>query len=115
MNSKTSYIPKPIYWLFTLTLFIGAFAVRMIDIDDLPLDFHPTRQLFSALKARGMYYESIAPNIPEWQRDMAVQQWKTQITLEPEFLEYLTVIAYTQRGEADLALPRIITAIIWVI
>ena len=112
---KPSYLPKPIYWLFTLAIFLGSFALRMIDIDDLPLDFHPTRQLFSALKARGMFYESVAPNIPEWQREMAVQQWKTQPTLEPEFIEYMTLIAYAQEGEADLALPRQITAMIWVI
>ncbi len=115
MKSKPSYLPKPLYWLFTLAIFIGAFAVRMIDIDDLPLDFHPTRQLFSALKVRGMYYESLAPNIPDWQREMAVQQWKTQPTLEPEIIETLTLIAYATKGEADLALPRQITAVFWVI
>jgi len=113
--AKPSYLPKPLYWLFTLALFIGAFALRMIDIDDLPLDFHPTRQIFSALKARGMFYETVAPNIPDWQREMAVQQWKTQPTLEPEFIEYLSVVAYEQKGEADLALPRQITAIFWVV
>ena len=114
-NMKPSYFSKPLYWLFTLALFLGAFVLRMIDIDDLPLDFHPTRQLFSALKARGMYYESAAPNIPDWQREMAVQQWKTQPTLEPEFIESLSLIAYTTKGDADLALPRQITAVFWVV
>ncbi len=112
---KPSFLPKPLYWLFVLVIFLGAFGVRMIDIDDLPLDFHPTRQLFSALKARGMYYETVAPNIPDWQREMAVQQWKTQPTLEPEFIESIALIAYTTQGEADLAAPRIATAALWVI
>ncbi|MBT3314150.1 MAG: phospholipid carrier-dependent glycosyltransferase [Anaerolineae bacterium] len=111
---KPSYLPKPLYWLFVLVIFLGSFALRMVDIDDLPLDFHPTRQLFSALKVRGMYYENV-PDIPEWQREMAVQQWKTQPTLEPEFIEYMTLIAYVQKGDADLALPRQITAIFWVV
>lgn len=114
MKEIPSIFPKPIYWLFISLIFLGAIWIRLEDINDLPLDFHPTRQLFSALKARGMYYASAAPNIPEWQREIAVNQWKTQPTLEPEFIEYLTLIAYTQKGKADLALPRIITAIIWV-
>ncbi|MCP4143586.1 MAG: glycosyltransferase family 39 protein [Chloroflexi bacterium] len=114
MKETKSYLPKAIYWFFVLAISLGSFALRMVDIDDLPLDFHPTRQLFSALKVRGMYYET-APNIPEWQREMAIQQRKTQPTLEPELIEYLTLIAYTQKGEADLALPRQITAVFWVL
>ncbi len=86
----------------------------MEDINDLPLDFHPTRQLFSALKARGIYYQN-APDIPEWQRDMAVHQWKLQATIEPEFVERLAVFAYDKTGEANLALPRIFSALFWVI
>ena len=115
MKSKPSFLPRPLYWLFVLAIFFGGFALRMVDIDDLPLDFHPTRQLFSALKVRGMYYASLAPNIPDWQREMAVRQWKTQPTLEPEIIESLTLTAYTAKGEADLALPRIITAVFWVV
>ena len=112
---KRSLLPKPIYWLFVLAIFLGGFALRMVDINDLPLDFHPTRQLFSALKVRGMYYAALAPNIPNWQREMAVRQWKTQPTLEPEIIESLTLTAYTAKGEADLALPRTITAAFWVV
>lgn len=114
MKSKP-LLPKPLYWLFVLAIFIGGFALRMVDITDLPLDFHPTRQLFSALKVRGMYYESLAPNIPDWQREMAVRQWKTQPTLEPEMIEALALAAYTAKGAADLSLPRIITAVFWII
>ena len=32
-------------------------AIRLFDLTDLPLDFHPTRQLRSAIIARGMYAE----------------------------------------------------------
>ena len=89
-------------------------SIRLIDINDLPLDFHPTRQLFSALKARGIYYEN-APNIPEWQREIAIQQWKTQPTLEPEIIEWIAVLSFRQKGSADLALPRIFSAFFWVV
>jgi 4-amino-4-deoxy-L-arabinose transferase-like glycosyltransferase len=119
MNLKTSFLPKPLYWLFTLAIFIGAFAVRMIDIDDLPLDFHPTRQLFSALKARGMYYEHARLIPSKWQREMAIQQWKAQPTLEPEIIEYIAVISYNSypdlAGKVDLSSPREFIAFVWVI
>lgn len=114
MNSNQSFLPQPLYWLFVVAIFLGAFALRMVDIDDLPLDFHPTRQLFSALKARGMYQQSV-PDIQAWQREMAVEQWKLQATIEPEFIERLAVFAYQKAGNADLALPRIFSATFWVI
>ena len=63
MKSK-SLLPKPLYWLFVFAIFLGGFALRMVDIDDLPLDFHPTRQLFSALKVRGMYYAASPQTSP---------------------------------------------------
>ena len=48
----------------TVILLFGlGLAVRLFDVTDLPLDFHPTRQLLSALKARGMY-DQTAPGIP---------------------------------------------------
>ena len=68
----------------TLVLIFGlAFAIRLYDLTDLPLDFHPTRQLLSALKARGMYYQSRG-DVPEWQRKFAVQQWRSKAEIEPE-------------------------------
>ena len=39
--------------LVVLLLVLGL-AIRLYDLSDLPLDFHPTRQLLSHLKARGM-------------------------------------------------------------
>ena len=55
--------------LALLVIFIAALGIRLYDLTDLPLDFHPTRQLFSALKARGMYYETL-PNAPAEQREL---------------------------------------------
>ncbi len=44
-------------WLGLVILFIASFAVRMIDLKDPPLDFHPVRQLHSAIIARGAYLQ----------------------------------------------------------
>jgi hypothetical protein len=39
-----------------------------------------TRGVFSAAKARSMYYETL-PGVPDWQREFAIQQWKTKVTI----------------------------------
>ena len=37
-------------------LLLASFGLRMIDLKDAPLDFHPTRQYRGALIARSLYY-----------------------------------------------------------
>ena len=44
--------------ILLLVIFLGAFGLRMVDFDDPPLDFHPARQLHSALMARGFYLKN---------------------------------------------------------
>lgn len=93
-------------------MLVLALAVRLQDLDDLPLDFHPTRQLFAALKARGIYYQA-APGIPDWQRDLAVRQWQGMATIEPPLLENLTAWGYALIGRDDFAVARVISALAW--
>ena len=44
--------------ILLIVIFTAAFALRMVDFDDPPLDFHPARQMHSALMARGFYLKS---------------------------------------------------------
>ena len=114
MEQKSFFAASRLSLALTLfLLFDIALAIRVYDITDLPLDFHPTRQLFSAAKARGMYYETL-PDVPEWQREFAVQQWKTKSTIEPEIMERLATFFYQYTGE-QLWIPRLISAIFWLI
>ena len=114
MEQKSFFASSRISLVLTLLLLFGvALAIRVYDITDLPLDFHPTRQLFSAVKARGMYYETL-PDVAEWQRDFAVQQWKTKPTIEPEIMERLATFIYRYTGE-QLWIPRLISAVFWLI
>ncbi len=57
---KIIFRERPWMWpaALALMLLVG-FALRMYDLTDPPLDFAPTRQLFSAIKARGMYYQYV--------------------------------------------------------
>ena len=97
---------------FTLLLALGL-GIRLFDLNDLPLDFHPTRQLLSALKARGMYYQTL-PNVPEQQRDFAIQQWKVRAAIEPEIIERIVAFTYRFTGE-QLWVARIYSSLFWLI
>ncbi|RJP55574.1 MAG: hypothetical protein C4583_00375 [Anaerolineaceae bacterium] len=99
--------------LILIVIFVAAIGIRLYDLTDLPLDFHPTRQLFSALKARGMYYETL-PNAPAEQREFAIQQGKLRATIEPEIIERLTVFTWKFTGE-QLWVARIYSSLFWLI
>ena len=94
-------------------LFVLAFALRLYDLTDLPLDFHPTRQLFSLIKARGMYYSTRA-DLPEEQRQIAVDQWHARTTFEPELLERLVVFTYGFTGEQTWV-ARVYSSLFWIL
>ncbi|PWH12392.1 MAG: hypothetical protein DDG60_13460 [Anaerolineae bacterium] len=100
--------------VFSLVLaFLLAFSIRLYDLDDLPLDFNPARQLFSMFKARGMYY-AMTPGLPEWQREIAIRQWQQSPVIEPPVLEALVALSYRVMGE-NLIIPRIYSVLFWLI
>ena len=99
--------------LTLILLFVAAIAIRLYDLTDLPLDFHPTRQLFSAIKARGMYYASL-PDAPVDLREFAIQQGKLKVTVEPEVLERLVAFTWKFTGER-LWVARIYSILFWLI
>ncbi len=106
---------KSLYFALTLAL-AAAIGIRFYDLTDLPLDFASTRQLFSALKARGIYYNLLPAQaeVPQWQRDMAIQQWQELATIEPTILETLTALTYRVIGE-HLWVARAYSALFWVL
>ncbi len=94
-------------------VFLSALLVRLYDLTDLPLEFHPTRQLFSAIKARGLYYATRS-DVPEEMRRFAIHQARLRPTLEPEILEHLTVLAWRFTGE-QFWVPRLYSIVFWMI
>jgi len=109
---KSSFFSRTALILVSLMLFGIALVIRAYDITDLPLDFHPSRQLFSAIKARGMFYETL-PDIPETRREFAIQQAKTKMTIEPEIIENIAVFFYRLTGKEQLWIPRMFSALFW--
>ncbi len=120
MNSSTekanSLYSRPawLWWLLAAIIFAVGLGVRLYDLNDPPLDFHATRQLHSALIARGMYYENL-PSAPAWQREMAVRRWHMEGLIEPPVMERLTAWAYQLAGGEDLRIPRLFSIVFWMI
>lgn len=114
MNENSSFFASRTGWIITLivTLSLGL-AIRFYDSNDLPLDFHSTRQMLSVIKARGMYYDIRKDVTPEV-RTFAIQQWKLRASIEPEVMERLVSYTYRFTGEQHWV-ARAYTSIFWVI
>src|SRR5258706_7361782 len=114
MKDQTPFFAPRAAWITALLVILAlGFTIRLYDLTDLPLDFHPTRQLLSALKARGMYYQTLT-DVPAEQRAFAIQQWKTRASVEPPFLERVVAFTYQFTGE-QLWIGRIYSSVFWVI
>jgi 4-amino-4-deoxy-L-arabinose transferase-like glycosyltransferase len=104
---------RPWMWKTVLVLMLLAgFAIRMYDLTNPPLDIASTRQLFSALKARGMYYQYVT-DVPESKRQMAISLGDVG-AVEPPVLETIVSQTYRLTGEY-LWIARIYSSLFWVL
>ena len=101
-------------YLALIALLALGFALRMVDLTDQPIDFHPTRQLRGAIIARGMYYEMLPTATPA-QREQAMSFWFSTGQYEPPILERLVALTYLLAGKEILWISRIYTSIFWII
>jgi hypothetical protein len=108
-----NFFDRPWMWKAALaTALLASFGLRMINLKDPPLDFASTRQLFSALKARGIYYQYVT-NVPEATRNQAISLGDVGI-VEPPVLENIVAQTYRLTGEY-LWIARIYSSFFWVI
>lgn len=101
------------FWLITLFLVFAGIFTRFSALSTPLLDFHPTRQLFGAIKARG-YFIQQATNVPDWQKEIARRQLQTEAVIEPPILELVSASLYRQFGELT-AFPRAVSATFWLL
>lgn len=87
-------------------------VVRFYDLLDAPLDFHPTRQLHSAVIARGIYYKTL-DEAPAWQTEMAQVQRNAEGLIEPQLMENLAALSYKILGRESLWVPRVWSILFW--
>jgi len=67
--------------------------------------------MFSAVKARGMYYR-YASDVPAWQQEMAIEQWEAKADVEPPVIETIVAGMYLVFGE-HLWFGRIVASLFW--
>jgi hypothetical protein len=111
-KSLVIFYRRWLLYLFLAVCFLIAAGIRLYDLNDLPLDFHPDRQLQSMLKSRGMFAASSDYFTLE-QKQIAVGQWKNQPTEEPEVLENLALVTYKMIGREDTWFPRFYSILFW--
>ncbi|MBK8428158.1 MAG: glycosyltransferase family 39 protein [Lewinellaceae bacterium] len=95
---------------FVILLALGGF-LRLLDITDPPLDFHPSRQLRNSLVARDIYY-SILPSAATDQRDLAASFARSVGKYEPPVIESIVAYTYLATGE-NIAAARVWGTFFW--
>ncbi len=122
MNPPAAPIPNPSYfgrsrWQLRAAviglLILGA-GLRLINLTNPPLDFNPLRQYYSAIIARGMYYQML-PNADPAIRQNAIALWKAEDVYEPSINERIVSIAYWVAGGEHLWIPRLFSILYWLI
>lgn len=102
-------------WLLPLIvlLLLGA-AVRFVNLNAPPLDFHPTRQLRNSLMARAIYYD-LLPNANAGKRALADSFRRALGTYEPPISETITALTFLVTGGESFAVPRIYSTLFWLL
>ena len=114
MNQTSFFSSRVLRGITLVLIFSTALAIRLYDLTDLPLDFHPTRQLLSAIKARGLYYETQPDGVSTWKLETAIHQAKLKSDVEPVVFERLVAFTYRFTGE-QLWIARIYSSVFWLI
>lgn len=105
---------KWVRWVILVFLFGLGALIRFYDLTDAPLDFHPTRQLHSALIARGMAAQA-SDLFSDQQTEIAIQQWKKEGLIEPPIMERFTAATYMVLGREFLWVARIYAILFWLL
>src|SRR5262245_18900398 len=94
-------------------LMLLGLLVRLHEIDQPIVRFHPTRHYRSAVLARACYYDH-ASGIPRWARDVADAGRSMQQAGEPPLMEWAACGAYLALGHENIMIPRLLAVVIWV-
>ena len=99
-------------WFITLIILLALGGLlRLLDITDPPLDFHPSRQLRNSLVARDIYY-SILPSATNEQRGLAASFARSVGKYEPPVIESIVAYTYLVTGE-NIAVARAWATLFW--
>ncbi|MCL4528956.1 MAG: glycosyltransferase family 39 protein [Chloroflexi bacterium] len=112
---KTTLLSRTPRWLplLILLLALGA-ALRLVNLNAPPLDFHSTRQLRNFLVARSIYY-NLLPNANPQQHALAQSFYRAVGQYEPPITETIVATTYLFTGGESFAIPRIYGTIFWLL
>ena len=106
-------------WLVLALVLLGL-GLRLFDLTDPPIDFHPTRQLRGAIVARGIYYQlpgEKAPlppgRSPEEAQKQAIAYQESTGQYEPPVLESLAALSYQVAGQEIPWIARLYNSLFW--
>ena len=112
---KPSRIGRLPYWLpFLIVLLAIGAAVRLVNLNAPPLDFHSTRQLRNSLVARAIYYE-LQPHADPQKLALAESFQRAVGRYEPPISESIVALSFLARGGESFAPPRIFGTIFWLL
>ena len=98
--------------VLVVLLFCAGLGIRLYDLTDLPMDFHPTRQYHSAVIARGLY-ERWGGQYPEEEIPLIRAQEASEARIEPPIFEYLTAVTFLLVKSDALWIPRLYAILFW--
>ena len=111
-KKKNSLLSKKLAQVLMLVLIVFGFGLRLIDLTDAPLDFHPTRQYRGALIARSIYRQ-MSPMEDAAEQALALVTRYSVAELEPPIFESMVAFGYLALGEEQLWVARILSSLIW--
>ena len=116
ISDQKSLLAPTNFWriVIVFSILVCGFVTRLYDLTDPPLDYSPTRQLRSAMIARGIYYSTL-PDAPEWQKDIASKGRDLHSRIEPEIIENITAATYHLVGGEYVWIARIYSSLFWVL
>src|SRR5215212_5297505 len=113
--SQSSFFPSRTSRIVLLVLLFSlALTIRLYDLTDLPLDFHPTRQLLSAIKARALFFETQPDGYSTEKLEAGIYLAKLKAGVEPVVFEQLVAFTYRFTGE-HLWIARMYSSLFWLI
>ncbi len=112
--SPPSSAPRPsvFFWAMLLALVAGGLGVRLFDLTDPPLAFHPTRQMRGALMARYLYFR-LKPPQEAWRMQVVQQVIEHFGAYEPPILEAGVALTYLLAGREVLWVARLYSTLFW--
>lgn len=106
-------LSKSILISLAVLLLLGA-VLRLLDLNEPPLDFHTSRQLRNSIVARDIYYHSLQDVDPQKQK-LAASFANAVGHYEPPIIESLVAFTYRLIGHESYSVPRIWDTLFWLL